>query len=306
MLRKIRNFLIFIIIVGILTAYIDYTRMMGGNSPIFNISTYNENKHYQFYRGLFYQASRKTKVNNLEPLEDSSNIKYYVLTVQVDVPSQFKEDKFEFSLKTTETSSCSGPSQLYYADKDIKVYTYCIDSIDALELGQKKEKPLLTYLEKDNGVIEDLIQNISFMGLYTDDSTEIYKTIDDSFSNNGISVFRCNRDNVKDIYIAPYGTTVKDDFCIYKDDDFKFISTVSEEKPDAETTEAKEKEIFYEDENYTYEFDEKKSDRIFVTAPAVRLSPEKRYTLKEVLNNNLLTIDELEKKGLKFNKVAKS
>lgn len=305
MLRKIRNFLIFIIIVGILTAFIDYTRMMGGNSPIFNISTYNENKHYQFYRGLFYQASRKTKVNNLEPLEDSSNIKYYVLTKQIDVPSQFKEDKFEFSLKTNETNNCSDSSKLYYADKDIKVYTYCIDSIDLLELGQKKDKSLLSYLEKNNGVIEDLIQNISFVGVYSDGSTEMYNTIDDSFSNNGISLYRCNNSGINDIYIGPYGTSMKEDFCTYKDDDFKFISTIKEEKLDAETTDEKEKEIFYEDDNYTYEFDEKKSDRIFLVSPKVRLSPEKKYTLREVLDNKLLTIDELEKKGLKFNKVAK-
>ena len=108
----------------------------------------------------------------------------------------------------------------------------------------------------------------------------MYRTIDDTFSNNEISLYRCNTDDVKDIYIAPYGIEMKDDFCVYK-------------------------EIFYEDDNYTYEFDEKKSDRIFVTAPAVRLSLEKKYTLKEVLDQNLLTIDELENKGLKFNKIAK-
>ena len=304
-LKFIRNIIIIIFLFGIITAFLDYKRTISGSEPIFNISTYNNLTHIEKYRGLFYQASRTTKINNEEDLDDSFDIKFYVLTIKIDVPSKFKEDKVEFSLKTNEVSKCSESSKLYYADKDIKVYTYCIDSINVVELGQSKENTLLSYLKKDNKIIDDLIQNISFTGLYVDGSTEMFKTFDDSFSNNGISLYKCNKPGINDIYIGPKGTDMQGDFCTYKDDDFKFISTISEEKLDSETVDVNENEVFYEDENYTYEFDEKKSDRIFIVAPAVRLSPEKKYSLKDVLNYKLLTIDELEEKGLKFNKVSK-
>ena len=304
-LKIIRNVIIIVFLFAVITAVLDYTRIISGLEPIFNISSYNSVTHIEKYRGLFYQASRKTKINNEEDLEDSFDINFYVLTIKIDVPNKSNVDNFEFYLKTSEVNECSESSKLYYADKDIKIYTYCIDSINVVESGQSKENTLLSYLKKDNKIIDDLIQNISFTGLYVDDSTEMFKTFDDSFSNNGISLYKCNNPNINDIYIGPKEINMQSDFCTYKDDDFKFISTISEEKLDSETVDANEKEVFYEDDNYRYEFDEKKSDRIFIVAPAVRLSPEKKYSLKDVLNYKLLTIDELEEKGLKFNKVAK-
>ena len=120
-----------------------------------------------------------------------------------------------------------------------------------------------------------------------------------------LAMYKCNTPGINDLYIVPDGTPFMADFCTYKDDDFKFISTIEEEKSDSETTEEKTKEIFFEDEKYYYEFDEPKKDKIFVTSPAVRLTPEKKYSLVDVLNHKLLTIEDLEEKGLKFNKTAK-
>ena len=228
-LKIIRNVIIIVFLFAVITAVLDYTRIISGLEPIFNISSYNSVTHIEKYRGLFYQASRKTKINNEEDLEDSFDINFYVLTIKIDVPNKSNEDNFEFYLKTSEVNECSESSKLYYADKDIKIYTYCIDSINVVELGQSKENTLLSYLKKDNKIIDDLIQNISFTGLYVDGSTEMYKTIDESFSNNGISLYKCNKPGINDIYIGPKGTDMQGDFCTYKDDDFKFISTISEE-----------------------------------------------------------------------------
>jgi hypothetical protein len=82
MLKTLRNILIVVILFGVSTAAIDYYRMSDGKKPIFNISSYDKVKHNQKYRGLFYQASRNTKVNSDEDLDESSNIKFFVLSFQ--------------------------------------------------------------------------------------------------------------------------------------------------------------------------------------------------------------------------------
>ena len=303
-LKFLRNVIFIVILFGVSSAYIDYTRMIDGSEPIFNISTYNKTKHVEDYRGLFYQASRKIKVNDQEALEDSSDIKFFVLTKEINIPNNFVEKKFDFSMKVEEDDICGDTSILYYADLNTKIYTYCLSSLSIIDSGNNTEDSFLSYLKKDSSISEDVIQNMNFTGMYFDNTIEIFKSPYE-FSDENFVIYKCNKPYIEDLYIVPSGVSVMSDFCTYKDDDFKFISTIEEEKLDSETTGEKEKEAFYEDDTYYYEFDEAKKDRIFVVAPAVRLSSEKRYTLMEVLNNNMLTIDELEEKGLKFNRVEK-
>ena len=89
-------------------------------------------------------------------------------------------------------------------------------------------------------------------------------------------------------------------------DDFKFIFEIHED-PDSNTDNSNtQKEVFYEDEQYRYEFDKPTLDRITITTPAVRGKAETSIPLRQVLASNLLTIDELEKKGLKFKKIDKA
>ena len=57
---------------------------------------------------------------------------------------------------------------------------------------------------------------------------------------------------------------------------------------------------------YDYVFDYSKSDQIYIINPAIRGRAERRYKLKEILDKKMLTIEELEKKGLKFEKVKKT
>lgn len=303
-LKLIRNLLIIFILFGIATAFVDYSRMITGLEPIFNISTYNNIKHIEKYRGLFYQASRETKVNEREPLKDSSDIKYYVLTKEINISNNFSEVEFNYKMKFNKASSCEGLSSLYFADEKIKVYSYCFNDLSIIDENTKKEDTFLSYLKKDSTMIEDIIQNMNLTGLNSDSSIEVLKS-DEELSDDRFIIYRCNKPDINDVYIVPNGIDVMDDFCTYKDDDFKFLAVIEEEKLDSETTEEKQKEVFYEDDSYYYEFDEPKKDRIFISAPAVRLTPEKKYSLMDVLNNNILTIDELEEIGLKFNKVQK-
>ena len=303
-LKLIRNTIIFVILFGSVTAFIDYTRMLSGTEPIFNISTYDSKNHVENYRGLFYQASRKTKVNNKESLTDSSEISFFVLTKKLNVPSQFNEGKLDYTIKPVASESCDGVSKLYYADTNIKIYSYCFDSFSIILNGDNKEEDFTKYLKEDKDFYEDFIQKMTFTGMYDDKTTEKYKSMDD-FSSINIKMYKCNNTGINDLYIVPEGTNFMSDFCTYKDDDFKFISTIEEEKNDSESGDEKTKEVFYEDDKFYYEFDESKKDRIFLVSPAVRLTPERKYNLVDVLNNKILTIDELEEKGLKFNKVEK-
>lgn len=311
MLKLIRNLLIIVILFGVGTAGADYVRMTTGNVPLFNISSYQSKERLQSYRGLFYQGSRRVTVSPDEPLVDSSEITFTVLFWNINVPRSYKEVQEEFTIETKESSECSN-SKLVYADLNIKVYTYCLDEINIVK--DQKTLSLYDYMQEHNDLIEDIDYHMGYTGLYTDNKTIMLKTREDNFSNNGLSMFRCNNTNVNDVYIGPIGMKFQNDFCTYKDDDFKFIFTIEEtpkeevKTPEGESqvVEEPQKEIFYEDSNYQYEFDETKSNRIFIVSPAVRGKEEKKISLKEALNYNLVTMDELESKGLKFNKIEKN
>lgn len=294
-------------LVGILSSIIDYFKMKSGNVPVFNLRKYDNVSKVQTFRGIFYKAERKVTASENESLDDSSEISFSFLFFNLDVPKQFKTVELPYTIETKEISQCNERSKLYYADKDIKVYTYCLDEIN-VNRNNKKIK-LFDYLKKDNDIINDIDSKLSYLGLYEDQSTLMFEAID-GFTNNGLTMFRCHEVHINDVYIGPANTKFQDDFCTYKEDDFSFMYYLKEEpideSPDNSNVAVDEKkEVIYEDENYRYEFDETKSDRIFVITPAVRGAEEKRYPIKQVIQNKMLTMEELAAKGLKFNKIDK-
>lgn len=305
MLKTIIKIIVFIVLFGIGTAVIDYTRMTSGTTPLFNISSYNEVKHLQKYRGLFYQASRKVKVNDKESLTDSSDIKFYVFTIPISIKNLFQEEQPDFTIQTKENSNCVEQSKLYYANLDIKVYTYCLDEINVKESNKSRPNTLLSYLEKDDSIIDDILNYLSYTGLHRDQTTQMYKSVDNLFVENGLRVYKCNYENINDIYITPQNKLMQQDFCTYKDDDLKFIFKI-EEDDIPETIDKSQKEIFYEDELYYYQFDTPKKDYTYISIPAVRGKQAMRIPLVDVLTQNILTIDDLETKGLKYDKIEKS
>lgn len=309
-LKAIKNVLIIIILLGFLTAGIDYARMNSGEAPIFNISNYDETSNIQTYRGLFYVAERKVKASIDEPLVDSTNMQYKILVFDLAVPRKFTTED-SFSLITKVTNDCQESSKLYYADLKIKVYTYCLEDISINDGA--KTKDLFSYLKSNHKIIDDIDNKLDFTGIYRDKTTLMFQNKSDDFTNNGLTMYRCNKENINDVYFAPANTEFKNnDFCTLKNDDFKFVFEIEDksEKPEPELDEeGKEKEIpketFYSDEEYDYLFEYTKSDQIYIIDPAIRGKTEKRYKLKEILDNKMLTIDELAEKGLKFEKVAK-
>lgn len=308
-LKAIRNALIIIIVIGFLLAGLDYVRMNSGEVPIFNISSFDSKTSIQTYRGFFYVAERKVKASTNEPLVDSSNISFKILTFDLKVPRKFtKEDTF--TVETEVISNCHEKAKLYYANLKVKVYLYCLDSIN-LKDG-KNSKPLSDYIAKNWRILDDIDSKLNYVGLHKDKTTLMFFDKNDDFTNNGLTMYRCHKQNINDVYFAPDDTRFMDDFCTYKDDDFKFIFEIEDlsEKPEPEVDEEGNeieipKEIFYSDNEYDYVFEYAKKDKITIIQPAIRGRAERKYSLQEVLNKKMLTIEELKEKGLKFEKIAK-
>ena len=297
-LKLIRNVILFVLFFGIFSAIFDYSRMVKGQLPIFNMSSYDSYKHIQSFKGIFYNASRLVKVDINEPLEKSSNLNFTVLIKKINI-SLDKDVSSNAVFKPVRSNSCSNISNLYYADLDKKIYSYCFDGFSII--NDSKEDDFFNSLKNDNSIIDKLIDNMTFSGY--SNSFLVYRSTN-GYSSTDITIYKCNLDNNNDIYIVPSGTSYMSDFCTYKDDDFKFISTIDDQSNDVGSN-VNNPEVFYEDNLYYYTFDYPKKDKIFIVSPAVRLTPARSFSLEDVLKFNLLTIDELEEKGLKFNKVSK-
>lgn len=310
MYNAIKKLLFLFVFIGALSTGIDYARITAGETPVFNIDSYDKKAHIQRFRGLFYIAERKVKTSVNEKLVDSSDIKFKVLTFEIDVPRQFKEQKFEFSIETKNEETCQA-SKLIYADRAIKIYTYCLEEINIVDNNTNKKDTLINYLNNDYTIIDNIDSKLLFLGTVADntqDSTGTilrFKSDDDKFTNNGLELYRCNKLYVNDVYLAPKGTGIIEDFCKYKDDDFYFMYEIEIEKLPEGVEEEKVADPFWEDETNRYEFDVKQQNRVFITTPGVRGRAPKKIPLNQVLTQNILTLEQLKERGLKFNTINK-
>lgn len=310
MYKTIIRCLFLFILVGALSTGIDYARIIAGETPVFNIKSYNEKTHIQRFRGLFYIAERKVKNNVAEHLVDSSEIKFKVLTLEIDVPKQFKEQTFEFSLETKNEETCQ-TSKLIYADRAIKIYTYCLEEVTIVDNTNNKKDSLENYLKNDYTIIDDIDSKLLFLGTVADNTQGStgnilrFKSAEDKFTNKGLELYRCNKLYVNDVYIAPKGTGIIEDFCKYKDDDFYFMYEITIDPLPEGVEEVKAPEPFWEDEINRYEFETVQKDRVFITTPGVRGRAPKKLPLNQVLTQNILTLEQLSERGLKYNTINK-
>ena len=297
--KFINKVIILVLIFGFVTAGIDYFRMKNGEIPIFNQSQYNLKTSKQTFTGLFYKAERNVLVSPNESLNDSSNIQYKLFVFPLNVSVQKKKENTDFKIFGQGSLECSGLSKLYFANLDIKVYTYCLDDIF---IKEKTNKILLSYLEKDTSILDTINNKFGYMGVYQN-IMEFRSREDDSF-DEGLVMYQCRGDNMNDIYFAPIGTLPQNDFCTYKDDDFGFIFEVVDESVGDFNSQG-EKEVFFEDLNYIYQVDKYKSDYLFATAPEVRGKAAVKIPLKTAVYSGILTMEQVEKKTNIFEKVSK-
>lgn len=310
-IKLIRNLLIIVVILGVLTAYIDYTRMTKGYTPLFNKEFYNEKTKIETYRGIFYIAERTIKLDKKESLSSSSNIKYKFLKYELDIKKVNNKKESDILVFTKEQNECDKNSKLIYADLNRKYYTYCLESIKIKE-NNNKSKDLLEYIKKDDEIIKILESNMEYRGLYKDGTTQMFKTEIDNISNNGLAMYICNTKNINDVYIVPRNTEMmSNDFCKYKDDDFDFLWYIDEKDPiEGEEFKKDEEgniipEVFLEDEINRYEFSEPKKNRIYIVTPKVRGKEETRTPLMDILKSKKLTLEQLTERGLQYNTINK-
>ncbi|MBQ6323720.1 MAG: hypothetical protein IJI22_02690 [Bacilli bacterium] len=301
---SIIEILIFGLVIGTFCATLDYLRISNAETPMFCLKEYNETTKIENFTSLLYTAERKVREDNTEPLYKSKNIKYKLFgIINIKVPEKYLESNFDKKINITETENCANESKLYFADQNIKVYTYCIDEI---EIGSvNEEETLKKKLNEDSTKTVNELKNRLLISKFSPGDIITYELKNKEVSADGITLYQCDRINVNDIYIGTTKTIQQPDFCTYKDDDFKFISKIEEEEHNLLAEETNQPEVFYEDDHYLYEFSEPKANYIYLVTPAVRGKEAQKIPLNTVLNNKLLTIDELAEKGLKFNKKEK-
>ena len=215
-LKKVRNLLFIFVIVGGVTAYIDYTRMIEGENPVFCKSTYDEKAKEETCRGIFYIENRDIKQSPREKLNISSNVRYRIANQIIPIKLKSPKVTKDFVLYVTPSITCPSPSHLFYENDNQKIYLDCIASIKVKDKNQKESKDLKDALEENPSLIEDIIKNLSFTGYETDNTTEKYITTTDEFSNKKITVYRCSN-NINDIYLT-MNNTMAEDYCTKKND----------------------------------------------------------------------------------------
>lgn len=297
--KFINKIIIFILLFGFITAFVDYYRMINAEMPVFNKVQYNFKTKIQTYKGLFYKAERKILASPDESLMDSSNIKYKLFLFPLNVSLKKKKAEEGFSVFGQGSLECEMSSKLYFADLNVKVYTYCLEDIF---VKKKESKTLLSYLEKDNSILDDINNKFGYMGIHQN-MMEFHSREKDSL-DGGLVMYQCLGDGMNDIYFAPTGTLPQMDFCTYKDDDFAFLFGIVDESIEQGNS-PYEKEVFYEDENFIYRVDKNKSNYLFAVVPEIRGKSEKKILLKTALQTGIVTMEQVEKKTDVFEKVSK-
>ena len=190
-LKSILKIIIFVILLGLVTAGIDYTRMINGETPLFNISSMNPKTNKQTFRGLFYIGERKIRSSEKEPLVESKNIKFRFLTFDIKVPKQFKEETVELKLETEEDVECQNKIEKYFEGENIEVYTNCLKSI---QIQTEEKSDLKEYLSKDT-------------------KTLVFNSREkDPIINNSLTIYKC--DGEKEIYyVGKKEDFYQNDFC---------------------------------------------------------------------------------------------
>ena len=292
-LLKIIILIISFLLIGGITAIIDYNRINNNQKPVFAITNFNDRSNREVYTGLIYRVDRVCSVSQFEQISDSKSINFKVLGMELKLKSDVLKPKEYLNIKTKEETKCN-TSKLIYADKDIKIYTYCINEIVINSYG--KDIPLDEYI-KTNGYTK-ILNQLRFDGT-TIDKNSLELIDSNNISNNGLKVIQCRLNNITDIYFGPNNMIYQEDFCTYKDDDFEFMWTIKDNHTkEFSCPENSEPEVLFEDETNTYSFKCQMSDQVFVNVPSVRGKPEINIPIREALDSNIITIQEAMNRGL--------
>ena len=196
MLKALRNIVIIVILFGVISAAIDYYLLKNYKKPIFCIVTYNEAKHTESYRGMFYQAKRITSNSNKEQIKESKFITYYLFLYPINIKINQDRSNKELSIIYKQAEECKNEPILYYKDKNNYIYTQCINEIN-IKQGSK-EQVLKDYLKKES--IDSIYNQLFFTG-YKTTNYEIYTT-DYSKKDLNLKIIKCTNTKENILYIV--------------------------------------------------------------------------------------------------------
>lgn len=127
-----------------------------------------------------------------------------------------------YLINTTEENKnyCNKARKEYLKLDDRTIYTFCLNSVKVNDDNNFID--LKKYILKDKENIEKLYSLLDKRGSFFDGGTVIYRDggsvkstiLDNSISNNGITIIKCNTiDGNKDIYIGPSWMEYESSFC---------------------------------------------------------------------------------------------
>lgn len=207
-MKKSLKITIIIITSLMLLTIIDLISIYTINKPLFAI------KEDNIYKGIFYDTYNCSEYS--VPQIKIKGTKY-----SCSKPIILKE--YIYTIETNEIPNCNKEKKLYKGIENKNIYTYCLDNIkinDGTNLIELKD-----YMEENNNVMEEIINTLEYIDTYKDGGSKLYRDKDNKFTNNGLSIIKCNTTSGnQDIYIGTSNMNYETNFCGYDNNMKEFIN----------------------------------------------------------------------------------
>ena len=199
-MKKILKITLTIIGTIVICLIIDLISIYTRNKPVFAI------KEENYYKGLFYDTYICAEYS--VPQIKLKGTKY-ICSENIEISKQYA-----YTIETIETKQCNNEKDLYISRENQNIYIYCLDSIKIN--ANNKLIELKDYYNENNKVIEEIINTLDLVNNYKDGSSTLYQDSNSDFTNNGLSIIKCNTIlGNQDIYIGPKTIEYENDFCEY-------------------------------------------------------------------------------------------
>lgn len=186
MIKLIRIIILLALLIGLTTAGIDYYLLINNHKPVFNIREYNEIKHIESFRGLFYQARRETHISDKEQINDSKNVRFIFILYKINIPINKIKSNKKSNINILKSNDCIENQSIYIDTDDYIIKLNCIDSI---KVNNNQE---LNEIKNSKTVINSIINKSLYLG--SDETIEKYQIKTDK--NEIYKLLKCKNKNI--------------------------------------------------------------------------------------------------------------